>query len=324
MTHKTVSSNTAGDSTKFGSADLNKINNFFNGNLDVDTYDINSPLTFRSGKCLFRTPGNLKSYTILASEILADYNLTLPLIAANDEFLLKANTVTVTGKTIDAVNNTIKNVMTYSTGSKKWTQWWGLSDTQTDGFAAGFVSPFGTRANTRNATEGMYVNYATGATIQTAAGFRETQTLVARQTNPYMYVKFRINQTQPDTRAWFTFDSGNATPNSDDAFNAKSAFGLGFRAADTTWQVITNDDTGATGYASAGIGTIDTAIHTIELVGDDANTRWGYSFDGGAYTYVTTDTPAQSKMLLWTMAIQNNVASSKTMDLMEWRVGVDK
>ncbi len=82
---KTVTPSFAGDSQHFGGDDgLNKYSNLFNGVLDVDTVDINSGWTFRSGKPKFRNPANTFSYTIVSAAIIGDRILNLPLCTTTD------------------------------------------------------------------------------------------------------------------------------------------------------------------------------------------------------------------------------------------------
>jgi hypothetical protein len=51
---KEATDTTVGDATKFGAPDgLNKNNQLFNGDLNVDNVDINSPWFFRTQKCYF-------------------------------------------------------------------------------------------------------------------------------------------------------------------------------------------------------------------------------------------------------------------------------
>jgi hypothetical protein len=86
MAWKAVTPSFGGDTQHFGGDDgLNKYANLFNGVLDVDTVDINSLWTFRSGKAKIRNPANTFSYILLGAAITsADRNLTLPLVTAND------------------------------------------------------------------------------------------------------------------------------------------------------------------------------------------------------------------------------------------------
>lgn len=84
MVWRTVTPSFTGDTQHFGGVDLNKIFNLFNGLLDVDSVDINSNFTFRTGKGKIRNPANTFSYSLASSAIVADRVLTLPLITGND------------------------------------------------------------------------------------------------------------------------------------------------------------------------------------------------------------------------------------------------
>ena len=84
MVWKTVTPVYVGDATLFGGDDINKISDLFNGVLNVDTVDINSNFTLRSGKLRLRNPGDTFSYIVNTGAILADRTLTLPVLAGND------------------------------------------------------------------------------------------------------------------------------------------------------------------------------------------------------------------------------------------------
>lgn len=49
-------------------------------------------------------------YVVVASELAADRNVTLPLLTGNDEFVFKDHAATLTNKTIDGDNNTIQDL----------------------------------------------------------------------------------------------------------------------------------------------------------------------------------------------------------------------
>jgi hypothetical protein len=86
MVWKEVTPIYVGDATLFGGDDINKISQLFNGVLNVDTVDINSNFTFRSGKARLRNPADTFSYIINTGAILADRTLTIPVVTANDTF----------------------------------------------------------------------------------------------------------------------------------------------------------------------------------------------------------------------------------------------
>lgn len=84
MVWKEVTPVYVGDATLFGGDDINKISQLFNAVLNVDTVDINSNFTFRSGKARLRNPADTFSYIINTGAILADRTLALPVLTAND------------------------------------------------------------------------------------------------------------------------------------------------------------------------------------------------------------------------------------------------
>src|SRR5919106_1784011 len=110
MTWKKVNNSDAGTATKFGGNDLDKHSDFYSGVPDVDTADIDSSHTVRSGKRKLRNPANTFSYIEVASAITADRQVTEPLLTANDARVYAAHPQTLTQKTIDVTTNTLKNL----------------------------------------------------------------------------------------------------------------------------------------------------------------------------------------------------------------------
>jgi len=107
MTWKVINISNPGTSIKFGADDTDKINKGFSG-IDVDDYDINSDYFFRNGKLHIRNPANTFSYNVIPSAITADRNVTEPLLTSNDTRVYQAFSQTLTNKTIDLKDNTIK------------------------------------------------------------------------------------------------------------------------------------------------------------------------------------------------------------------------
>ena len=60
--------------------------------------------------------------------------------------------------------------------------------------------------------------------------------------------------------------------------------------------------------------TYDTSLHTVELIADQANTRFGWNWDGGATTWVTTQVPATSTALTLKYWIETVEAVAKASD----------
>lgn len=99
---KEATDTTVGDSTKFGAPDgLNKNNKLFNGDLDVDNVDINSPWFFRTSKCYFlNTAGTFGFLIDSSAAITADRTITLPLLTGNDTLVFQDHIQTVSSKKI--------------------------------------------------------------------------------------------------------------------------------------------------------------------------------------------------------------------------------
>ena len=101
---------TGGSSTQFGGQDLDKVSNLFSGVADVDTVDINSNWSYRNLRARIRNPANTFNYIINSAAIVADRNISLPLLGADDTFLFAANTATVTNKSMSGSTNTFTNI----------------------------------------------------------------------------------------------------------------------------------------------------------------------------------------------------------------------
>jgi hypothetical protein len=111
LTHKKVNNADPGTATKFGGNDLDKWSDWASG-VDTDDYDINSDITFRSGKRKLRNPANTFDYIETASAIAANRTVTEPLLTANDTRVYETHTQTLTAKTIDFDLNTVPNCFT--------------------------------------------------------------------------------------------------------------------------------------------------------------------------------------------------------------------
>jgi hypothetical protein len=99
---KEATDTTAGDATKFGAPDgLNMNNQLFNGNLNVDNVDINSPWFFRTSKCYFLNTAGTYGFLIDSSAALAaDRTITLPLLLADDTLVFQTFIQTISSKKI--------------------------------------------------------------------------------------------------------------------------------------------------------------------------------------------------------------------------------
>jgi len=101
---------TGGSSTQFGAQDMDKISSLFDGTADVDTVDINSNVSYRSGRLRKRGTGSPFYYIENTSAIVADRTITEPLLTANDQRTYDNHPTTLIGKSMSGSANTFTNI----------------------------------------------------------------------------------------------------------------------------------------------------------------------------------------------------------------------
>ena len=161
-------------------------------------------------------------------------------------------------------------------------------------------------------------SFTTGATSGNGAGIRFPKLLTCRGWNPVYKIKFRLQSTSATTRRILFGWLGSTTldVSADDNLNVLHGIGLGCRAADTTWRILSNNGTGGQAAADTGI-TIDTATHTFELVGQDDITtnKWKYAIDGTWVQLPGADIPAQDAGLAPYAQIATATSAAKGFDI---------
>jgi hypothetical protein len=327
----------AGDGTasKFGSSDLDYINKLLTGidQSSADPVDINTAWTFADQKLKIASPSDAnKVYTVAMPTLAANRTLTLPLIGANDTFVTTAFQQILTGKTIDVPSGsggTIASVvgpdlMLYPTSYVRTGAWVGGSNTACYGFCNGVMASAGTLTQQLSATDGKYTNLTTSTSANANAGTRGGPgSAICRALNPRFFCRFRINTTSTRVFIGWHSDASNFAAAGDDPLNAKSGYLFGLRAADTNWQIMWNEGTSGTNYVDAHGGVAaNTSIHTIELKGDETNTKWQYSLDGAGFADTTgAEIPATTSALYPLIQIQNGgTTPAKTFDQWHWFV----
>src|ERR1051325_6432361 len=88
MGWKKVLPSYAGSTGVFGGDDINKISDMFSGVANVDTVDINSVWTFRSGMFQIGNPAVTQEYKFVGSAITADRIITIPLLTADGKMVV--------------------------------------------------------------------------------------------------------------------------------------------------------------------------------------------------------------------------------------------
>jgi hypothetical protein len=199
------------------------------------------------------------------------------------------------------------------------------SSTVGDGLLAGVSTGGGTLSIGADST-GLYKRGDTGAVSGTRSGVRNSTVTSARGFNPYLKIKFRLNQLTA-CRAYVGFcSSTDPVLTGEDLLTGLHGWGVGFSPTSTVsatnWVFYTNDASGAGTATDTGIAA-DTNAHTFYFAATDSVPKVGYRIDNNNAVYVTTDLPGQYSGLSQNATIINTTTASKTIDNYMWYLKQD-
>jgi len=178
---------------------------------------------------------------------------------------------------------------------------------------------------TINSTDGAYVAYSTGTGSGIQSGLRNAVNCVYRLWNPRLKFRFRLN-TLTTVKCYLGFRTTGTSPTSDDPDNGNNDVMFGFSSTvnATNWITWTNNASGATETTDTTIAA-NTSIHTMEIIADDANTKFTYSLDGAAAVDFISTIPASTAPLGVNLSVANTVAASNNvLDLFYVEMESDK
>lgn len=171
---------------------------------------------------------------------------------------------------------------------------------------------------------GRYVPHVTNATTGSNAGGHSAN-LFQRAHNPYWSFRGRLGSATVSTfRTFFglSSDAANSPSASDTYADSKSVAMFGHRTTDTNWQFIHNDGSATALYEDTGVA-INTSLRTLEIFGDDTNTRFGWSIDGSTISWITTQVPASTTNLGIVHEVQTAENVAKSFDLIAMYIEFD-
>lgn len=159
-------------------------------------------------------------------------------------------------------------------------------------------------------------DFATGTTIGNTAGFQGFQPTAggfytARNQNFRFKIKLHLDATT-NRRIFIGFANLTTLPGATDTFLATAIPGFGFRyssGTETTWQILRNDSSGTAVTVNSAVTVAANTDTTLEIQSDEANTRIGWSIDGSAFTYYTTDIPSNITPLNYFARIETKTAA---------------
>lgn len=161
----------------------------------------------------------------------------------------------------------------------------------------------GASATAAVSSTGRRFSWTTGTTINSICGARCSAILtMERDLNPTIRAKIALAAGVTTSRAFFGFTSSNAGPVSS-ADPLANLSGVGFwydSAVDTEWMICQNDGSASSDITTiVNIATADANPHIFALKAVEANAKFQYSYDGGAFVDVNTKIPAAATDLGW-------------------------
>lgn len=189
-------------------------------------------------------------------------------------------------------------------GTKKIGSFHGTS-TATGMGIFGTFSTAGTPGVGFDSTNGVYNGLTTGAVNGNTANMRYANPYTQRSFNPYLGIRFQV-MTATNNRVHIGFKQTPFTAPADDTDDPLSGIAgimLVQRAADTIFQIATNNGTTTT-FTSTGV-TVDTSVHTVEFraVGD---TKFQWAMDGGTWTDITATIPSSTTAIGCYVGVQTD------------------
>ncbi len=170
---------------------------------------------------------------------------------------------------------------------------------------------------------GLYIRYTTPASLLGKSGWKQIVFLTARGWNFYMRTKVVAGLLSGATncRVWIGFASIIPDPTGDNHYNNASFIGVGFRATDTDWQIISNDGAGPTSYTPMTGVTKSNIARTFEIIADDAGPGFTILRDEHLNRYYhNSDIPAQQTLLYPIFAIETTDSTAKSLDRYDYEI----
>lgn len=276
---------------------------------------------FQSGYFIIRNPANTFSHVINGSAITADRVLTIPLLTANDEFVMKNTYAEIENKLLDA-GNTTSEVQTYdfylmpNSGKRCGVANGGHTAPFGEGALQSmtFTAPGGTTVSIDGGS-GVRTNFSTGTTANTNAGWRTQSGFIRSEHDPRLTYRVRLNNVT-DSRFYFGFTNfSTAIPATDTPLGTTdSGVLLGFRSTDANYMLFRNDGTGAAPSAIDTLMAKPTFTNTLHIWSTSAGSTWNWATDSTSGT-VTTRIPTNDTTLNIQAMASNTTTTAKDQSL---------
>jgi hypothetical protein len=278
----------------------------FNGVLNVDNVDMNSPWYWRDQKLNFLNPAGTFRVGIGTPAITSDVVHSWPNYNSSDTITTNNSPGELRNKTINAAFNTITGIGGASSSNRKagriQAPRTGVGGTFSEGMLQGHID-IRTPVSAQDAPPyGTYWLYSTGSgTANVNTGLRYGVTWVRRQYNPRIKVKSRTPVTAANS--WFLFGLSTSLDITGAASvpiaDAESAFLLGWRNTDGSIAVFRNGGTGSSSSSPTIVSTGQTK--PVEV------TTWEIDMRSGTNDVLVTIVNAATGASIYTNTFPTNL-----------------
>lgn len=340
MARKIIVRDSPGTADTFGANDTNYINKLLTGE-DQSTTDpvtINTDWTFKDLKLKLADTGGTNAVTVDTATQSGNRTLEVPALSStssNNEIVCTGLSQTLTGKTIDATQNTLLNVggSSFPNGeTRKAGGWmgghygatWGMFSSDAS-FNPMTITGTGAASYTVDPTLGKYTTLSTTSSSGADAGWHSDTSgnVVTMALSPRLKCKFKLAQVS-SVRVFIGFSThtpGSFSITGDSPLSSQSGVLLNCQATDLAQFVINHND-GDTTQHVINLEQKDTDVHTIEIkTTGDPPTGWQYQWDGGPTTTInSSEVPALNTLLYPYFYIETSSSNSKSMSFWYWLV----
>jgi hypothetical protein len=239
-----------GSTTIYGGLDILKLFRLLNGRPNVGNVILDSNIQVNFDRFWLRNAANTNSIKVNAGPVTGAFTYTFPTQNQNDTILLANAPQTITGKTINAANNTIIGVGGANASNRKsgriQAQRNQIGGSASEGMLAGHLDMGTIVADVDPPPYGTFWRYSTGTTSNTNCGIRYTNSWIRRDTNPRIKVKARTS-TPSNTRFLFGLSADlDITPSEAEPIDdTESAFLVGWRSSDANITIFRNGGSNA-------------------------------------------------------------------------------
>lgn len=200
--------------------------------------------------------------------------------------------------------------------------WFGTTAAGGSGCWSGFLTDTSnvTPTNISDSTGRIGIRYSFNSD-EDRGGFVTNSQYFTIDNNPELWVRYAcvsgVDDYEYRITIGFVDDTSADYGTGDDTLAGRKCFTWYKEIQDTTNINIGHNDGDATGNKTSTVtlSSADTSIHTIRLVGESANNRFGISLDGANAQYVTTEIPVSGERLGCIVQFENEDSNSRVFEV---------